>query len=71
MSYRRVQLLLSENPSDGVLDLAVAIKTALAAKYSVRIRYADTGEDDDLTPVDHRLGEPLLTLLVSETNPIH
>jgi len=70
MAVRRVTLILPEDPSSVVLELAHALQRALAPRYKVRLKHAleDGGAyvDDDSTPVAFRPAQAPLVIRLSE-----
>lgn len=73
MAVRRIDLVLSENPSPAVLELAAMLQRALSPRYKVRLKRAevDGGEyiDDDSTPVSFRPTAPPLIIQLGEGEP--
>jgi len=60
MRSRRVLLCLPETPSEDVLALAREVKAALQRTHQVRLKLADEDFDDDETPVESPLNQPLV-----------
>jgi hypothetical protein len=60
MRNRRVLLCLPETPSEDVLAVARVVKAALSANYQVLLKLANEDFDDDVTPVDTPLKQPLV-----------
>lgn len=73
MAVRRVDLILSENPSPAVLELATTLQRVLGPRYKVRLKRADEdGEeyvDTDSTPVAFRPSDPPLVIRLGEGEP--
>ena len=60
MRHRRVLLCLPETPSEDVLTLAREVKAALQRTHQVRLKLADEDFEDDETPVESPLNQPLV-----------
>lgn len=60
MRTRRVLLCLPELPSEEALELARTVKAALNRHYQVRLRLDEEDFDEDVTPVDVPVHQPLI-----------
>jgi hypothetical protein len=62
MRPRRVLLCLPEQSSEELLAIARAVKASLAQQFQVRLQIEGEtlDEDDELTPVDNPLEQPVV-----------
>lgn len=69
---RRVQLVVDKDPTEDMLELARAVKAALAGRYVVHVRTSDEDDeyqDGDRTPVDFHAREAPLIIRIGEGEP--
>jgi hypothetical protein len=61
-------LCLPEQSSEEILAIARTVKAALAAKFQVRLRIegVEEDEDDELTPVDNPLEQPIVIRIAED-----
>lgn len=64
MPIERVMLCLSEQPSEMALTLARVIKATLDPHYQVFYRIGSEVNDPEITPVDLKATERLLTVII-------